>query len=897
MKNTYAFLFILLLLFYSTSLSSQTSTDFWFAPPEVTSGHGAAASQGLRLVMATTNIAATVTIDQPANAGFNGGAPIVINIPANSGHIEDITAHRADLETMPQDVVLNTGLHISSTANITCYYEVTTTNNPDIFSLKGINGLGTEFYTPFQNSWQNGNYTPSAYTSFDIVATLDNTTVLIYPQKPLDGGHPALSSYSITLMRGQTYSGAVTSTVGADNPSGTAIVADKPIAVSVKDDSVWPQPAGCKDLNGDQLVPVDIVGNDYIVTQGGLTVPEYAYIVSTKNNNLISVAGVPVANLFAGETFRVNITNPSTFIQCSEPAYCYHVSGFGCETGGALLPPLNCAGSSQVNVVRSTTEFFGLNIVVQAGNEGNFLMNGNPGLIPAAAFAVVPNTGGVWMSAQISYNTVDVPVGVNNLITNTTDVFSIGLINGGASSGTRFGYFSEFSGKIVVDAGVDLITCANDSTQLAGSVTGGATTGIWTTNGSGTFLPSNTTLNAIYAPSPGDVLAGAVNLTLSSTSVCFPETDVMTVTFTPAPVSNAGIDQIVCGNNPNVTLNGSVIIATGGQWSGGAGSYAPSSAALNAVYSPTAAEVASGSTILYLTTTGNGSCNPEIDSMEITFGPSPTANAGVDQSICENNPGITLAGAVTIATGGGWSGGLGTYTPNNTTLNTVYTPTAAEITAGTVTLTLTTTGNGGCLAVSDNIIITFTGAPTVDANVDQTVCANNADATLAGSVTVATGGSWSGGLGIYTPNNTTLNTVYSPTAAEITAGTVMLTLTTTGNGGCLAVTDDIIITITNAPTVNADVDQTVCANNSAVTLNGNVTVATGGTWSGGTGTYAPNANTLNAVYTPSAVEITAGTATLTLTTSGNGNCNAEIDNMTITITPAPISDAGVMVMV
>ena len=105
------------------------------------------------------------------------------------------------------------------------------------------------------------------------------------------------------------------------------------------------------------------------------------------------------------------------------------------------------------------------------------------------------------------------------------------------------------------------------------------------------------------------------------------------------------------------------------------------------------------------------------------------------------------------------------------------------------------------------------------------------------------------------------------TAAEIAAGTVTLTLTTTGNGACLAATDDMIVTITIAPTVNADVDQTVCANNSPVTLNGNVTVATGGAWSGGTGTYVPNANTLNAVYTPSVAEITAGTTTLFLTST------------------------------
>jgi len=47
------------------------------------------------------------------------------------------------------------------------------------------------------------------------------------------------------------------------------------------------------------------------------------------------------------------------------------------------------------------------------------------------------------------------------------------------------------------------------------------------------------------------------------------------------------------------------------------------------------------------------------------------------------------------------------YNPSNTTLNAVYTPTAAEISAGHVTLTLTSTGNGSCLAVSAQMIITI----------------------------------------------------------------------------------------------------------------------------------------------------------------------------------------------
>lgn len=891
MKQLYSLL-TFIALFFSLTVSAQTGTEFWLAPPEVTSGH--VTDNPIVLRMATGPTAATVTIEQPANGAlFNGGAPIVVNIPANSATTVDLSAELNNLETRPVDVVLNTGLHVSSTTTITCYYEINTGFNPDIYALKGANALGTEFYTPFQNVWANGNYTPTAYTSFDIVATEDNTTVFIYPRVPLDGGHPALSSYSITLMRGQTYSGAVTGGAGIDNPAGTIITSDKPIAVSIKDDSVNPAPAGCRDLIGDQIVPTNIVGDEYIFSLGGLTVAERGYLTATQNATDVFVAGVYQTTLFNGETFGFDLTAASTYVNTSKPVYALHVSGFGCEVGGAILPPLACAGSDEVNFVRSTTEFFALNILVKAGNEGNFELNGNPALIPAGSFAAVPGTGGAWMSAQISYNTTDVPVGSNNLITNSTEVFAVGLINGGASSGCRFGYFSEFSAEIFTDAGVDQIVCANDTAQLAGSVSGGSTTGIWTSTGSGVFLPDDVTLNAEYVPSFTDIATGFVDLTLTSTGQCFPIADALTITFTPGPTVDAGIDQAACGNNPTVTLGGSVTIATGGVWTGGAGTFSPNNTDLNATYTPTAGEIAGGSLTLTLTTTGNGNCNIETDDMTITFGPAPTADAGVDQTICANNPDVTLAGVVTIATGGTWSGGAGTFTPNANTLNAVYTPTPAEITSGSVTLTLTTTGNGGCTAENDDMLITFTTAPTANAGVDQTLCENNADISLNGAVTVATGGAWSGGLGTFTPNNTTLNATYSPTVGEISSGSLTLTLTTTGNGNCLAVTDDVDITFTAAPTADAGVDQTVCGNNPDVTLAGGITIASGGIWTGGAGTFSPNNTTLNATYTPSAAEISAGTATLTLTTTGNGNCLSVSDDMEITITPAPTANAGV----
>jgi hypothetical protein len=66
--------------------------------------------------------------------------------------------------------------------------------------------------------------------------------------------------------------------------------------------------------------------------------------------------------------------------------------------------------------------------------------------------------------------------------------------------------------------GGDQTICAGQSTAgLGGTVGNGATTGVWTSSGTGTFAPDDTTLNATYAPSAADASAGTVTLTLTTT--------------------------------------------------------------------------------------------------------------------------------------------------------------------------------------------------------------------------------------------------------------------------------------------------------------------------------------------------------------------------------------------
>jgi hypothetical protein len=384
------------------------------------------------------------------------------------------------------------------------------------------------------------------------------------------------------------------------------------------------------------------------------------------------------------------------------------------------------------------------------------------------------------------------------------------------------------------------------------------------------------------------------------TSVSLTSSPTVTVTVNSPATVNANADQTVCGSSPSVTLAGSVGgSASSGTWSGGTGTFSPNSTTLNAVYTPNAAEITAGTATLTLTTNDPaGPCPAVSDQMIITINPVAVANGNIDQVVCASSPAVTLAGAVSgAASSGTWSGGTGTYNPNTTTLNAVYTPSAAEVTAGAVTLTLTTNDpTGPCNAVTDQVLITINPVATANANIDQITCASSPDVTLAGSVGgAATAGAWSGGAGTFNPNSSTLNAVYTPTSAEIASGSVTLTLTTNDPAGpCLSVTDNVLITI-NAAAISspAAFNYLVCSN-STINLNGSVGGdASSGTWSGGAGSYSPSAGTLNAVYTPTAAEKAAGTLTLTLTTNDpSGPCPAVSDTKSFTINPEVIVSAG-----
>ncbi|MDB5262623.1 MAG: hypothetical protein JWQ14_1904 [Adhaeribacter sp.] len=84
--------------------------------------------------------------------------------------------------------------------------------------------------------------------------------------------------------------------------------------------------------------------------------------------------------------------------------------------------------------------------------------------------------------------------------------------------------------------------------------------------------------------------------------------------------------------------------------------------------------------------------------------------AGPDQQVCSLND-VSLAGTPTGATGGIRSGGAGSFRSGNIALNNIYTPTVAELQQEFVRLALTTTSNGSCSLIKDEVLTSFYTVP------------------------------------------------------------------------------------------------------------------------------------------------------------------------------------------
>ena len=467
--------------------------------------------------------------------------------------------------------------------------------------------------------------------------------------------------------------------------------------------------------------------------------------------------------------------------------------------------------------------------------------------------------------------------------------FSLTAVSGG-SCPDDVSTMSLFINQLpVVDAGVDVAICELDSYILSDATVTNSSSLTWISSGTGTFSNPNI-LNPTYTPSQDDIDNGSVLLTLEADadSPCIGTvSDSLTITFIDSPIVDAGPDTAICEGTYTVigasASNDSSLLWTIVQGTG----TLTNETTIAPIYTTSLGDVGVGQVILKLTVTGNAPCDLTVeDELVLDIQAEPTVDAGTDAQVCVDTSYTFLNGATSENTDTIlWThDGLGTLA-NPNSLTPTYTPSNGEL--GLVTFTLTGTPFAPCSnEVQDDFVLEIIDFGTVNAGPDVTLCETTYQ--LDGTGTNINTISWTtSGTGTFS-SSTILNPIYSASPEDVTAGSVVLTLSAETNPPCLGnISDSIILTFEETPIVDAGQDASICEGDSYILSEANTQNTTTTLWTtNGDGVF-DDPTTVNTTYNPGTNDVQNATVTLTLTGAGSPLCLDAIDTIDLTITNTP----------
>lgn len=287
----------------------------------------------------------------------------------------------------------------------------------------------------------------------------------------------------------------------------------------------------------------------------------------------------------------------------------------------------------------------------------------------------------------------------------------------------------------------------------------------------------------------------------------------------------------------------------------------------------------------------------------VVVSPNPTANAGVDQSVCDTAPHVfQMAASVTGAPPGTitWS-----IDSNSTGAAVQISDTGAEdptVTLngfGSVTLKLLVSNPAtgpGCVTAEDTVTLTLSQNPASNAGADQQACETNGSHVF--SLSDATSTVPAGGTRTWSiTNNTTGAAVLisdvnaaNPTVTLQGFGTATLTQTITNpatGAGCTGATDSVVLTLDQNPVITI-ADVACNAPDGGTTLQLVAVVSAGGgadstfSWSG------PSGGIVSGSGTDTITVNKPGTYTVTVTNGATSCVSVKSKNVGLCATdPAP----------
>ncbi len=372
LAKAYKFLaFIASLLLYLTVAGQQYSSEgkeFYvsFVPSLL-------GSPGCEITVSSrTNT--TVTIENSAK-GFTTTLNLTANTPATA------TIPVTACIPSKNDFVDKFALHITSNDPISVYAMNFGSAIADGALAYPITAYGADYYVASYEG-----ITASANSSFTIVATEDSTVVEITPTVNTMANHNAGTPYTVNLNKGETYMEFGEST---KDLTGTYIreINKKKIAVYSGTKCVN-IPAGCSacDVLMEQVIPIDKLGKNYLLANlsADTIVPAYTYrVISTKDNNDISVNGTVVTTLSKGQVYhQANTSAPICLTSLFPIMVIQYTQGITCVKVGdpamVVIPPVE-QFIDRVNY--ATPNYTGFKnhyvyILVETGSIGTLDING-----------------------------------------------------------------------------------------------------------------------------------------------------------------------------------------------------------------------------------------------------------------------------------------------------------------------------------------------------------------------------------------------------------------------------------------------------------------------------------------------------------------------------------------
>ena len=557
MRKNVLFLFIVC-QFAAYNVIAQMDDEFWFAAPAISEyGPGYLFDRPIKFNIASfSSSPISVSISLPANSAF---APINVIIPANGFESVDMTPYLNAIINTPANAVLNRGILIKTAGGlINVSYEVALgKNSTEAYSLKGKVALGTYFLLPGQNEYSNyASASPQNLNRMDIVATDDGTAVTITPSVNI-AGHSANVPFTVYLEKGQTYSCIALGVAAGHHFHGTEITSNKPIAITQTDDNL--NDGEGQDLIGDQIIPVEYLGNEYIAVKGTLRGnEEKVYVLGVTNGTAVYVGSnpTPVRVINKGETLQIGFAGqPALYITSDKPIYAYQLTGINIELGSAILPTIECTGSDAVKYRRGSagSNIFRLNLCVQAGGEYDFLYNGNPGIITPSEFSDVPGTNGTWKYVSKDFTNIT-PTNSLAFVSNTSQKFHMGVFEGGLTTGCTYGFYSGYGSSFELRASMNETgrlhyLCEGDSLVLEIRDTVGLQNFEWT--GPDGFKVSSS--KTVIAPLTFEHAGSYYVIAETIDNLCRVTPDSVLIRIKPKPVINLGDDIVTC--NKSIVLD------------------------------------------------------------------------------------------------------------------------------------------------------------------------------------------------------------------------------------------------------------------------------------------------------------------------------------------------------